>query len=209
MNCEFAEVKCDNKNCDCEGCDCETLQDKLDELKENLQTDTEKKYKDIIAKIAAIPQPVDNKDLLLLIKNLINDVKKGVLVALHDGDENTIIDNKTTEILLLLSELREIITEMKYCENPELTAELKELVASTTKELHTRREADIKKQYPELSDGIIKNNAELMHENHSVLTPHSIAQENFVMSDEVAIVEENWYDATIEKLLTMIDFARK
>ena len=85
------EVKCSDE-CDCKeaGCDCDTLQNKLDDLKNDLQTDTENKYQSILAKLDAIPVTADNKDLLLEIKNLINDVKKGILVVLNDGDDNTI-----------------------------------------------------------------------------------------------------------------------
>ena len=89
---------------------------------------------------------------------LINDVKKGVLVNLTDGDDNTIIENKTMEILLLLGELRDILQAMKYCDEPDLSAYIQSLVADTTKELHERRDVDIKKKYPELENYLSDNN---------------------------------------------------
>ena len=34
---------------------------------------------------------------------IINEVKKGLIVVLNDGDDNITINNKTTEILLLIT----------------------------------------------------------------------------------------------------------
>ena len=212
--CDFIEVKCGNKDCDCPGggCDCETLQDKLDVLKTDIEKSADAKYRDIIAKIEAIPQTPDNKDLLVLIKDLINDVKKGILVVLNDGDDNTIIDNKTTEILLLLAELRGLLQEMKYCEVDELTAEIQELVVSVTEELHKRRDTDIKKSYPELenylSDIQRSTDWHSASETYKDNIMHSALYIDEKLNDDLVVVEEDWYDATIDRLIGAIDMAR-
>jgi hypothetical protein len=157
--CDFIAVKCNSgcgASCSCSaesycdgGCDCESLQDKLSILKFDLQDDLEIKYQDILTKINNFDAPETNLELLV---NLINDVKKGILVLLRDGDDNTLLTNNTTDILILLSELRGLIAQMKYCENPELTKELQDLVASVSAELRARRSIDIKKEYPELAN---------------------------------------------------------
>ena len=202
--CEFVEVECVGK-CGCEGggCDCQTLQDKLDKQKADIQIDIENKYQSIINKLHSIPAP--NLDLII---ELINEVKKGLVVVLNDGDDNAIINNKTTEILLLLGELRDLLKEMKYCDDSELSDEIQKLVAEVTEELHKRRGNDIKKKYSELeeflNDGYAIDNPDVEYNNDIGAWND---KPEVMQLEDVAVVEQDWYDATLEKLYKAIELA--
>ena len=146
-----------------------------------------------------------------LIVGFINEIKKGLLVVLNDGDDNAIINNKTAEILLLLGELRYILEEMKYCDTPELSKEIRELVERKTKELHDKRGVDIRKEYPELDNFLSDDKmAQSEYSDHLISELfHDGFYENKAVEDAPAIVEEDWYDATLQELYEAIELARR
>ncbi|MDR0926391.1 MAG: hypothetical protein LBO69_01320, partial [Ignavibacteria bacterium] len=194
--CEFEEVKCENE-CGCEGggCDCDTLQSKLNELRNDIDRASKERYEVLIKKLEGLPTSENSKDLLSQLIALLKEIDKGVYVALSD---NSLTENKTTEILLLLAELRDIIRNMKYCNEPELTAEITDLINEITEELHQKRDTKLSDKY----DNTIKN-APL----ENMLDRPLFAIQEPSMS-EPAVVEEDWYDATINRLLNAIDKAR-
>jgi hypothetical protein len=124
---DFSKCKFELEPCDC----CNSLHisidsstqflaKKLEELALLVQNQNEKQSPDLLTEIKKFRKQIENNKLY---------------VGLQDGDY---IDERTYEIDLLILELQQIITEMKYCEEEELTAEILELIDRIRTEMHNR-----------------------------------------------------------------------
>lgn len=183
--CRFTVVTCKNE-CGCEGggCDCDSIQAKLTNLRLQLESENDRRFAALVALLEKNATTNNDLDLMELIQKLREELKLGVVVNLGD-DIDISIENRTTEILLLLAELRAILREMKHCinVNPELIAELKSLANTIIEELGARRGAEALAHYglTTLSDlsAVPANDQLLAHELspiENISMAHSLAE---------------------------------
>ena len=133
--CNFKVVVCDGE-CKCEGggCDCDTIGARLNRMRLQLESDHQAKYDALVTLLEKSATQNNDVDLLALINQLKQEFGKGLIVNLGDD-----YDNRTTAILMLLSELGDIIRQMKNCEDSELTRSMQSLYDRVMTELKDKK----------------------------------------------------------------------